>query len=102
MATCPKCSATISMMATSCPSCGFDFPQPPDTKPDQAKGWEYSGFADFSLMVGAISSIIFAGITVWYSVVAIFQGAVLNGGLGLLQAITMYALFVVFLRVKNS
>lgn len=102
MAVCPKCSATIGMMATSCPSCGFDFPQPPDTKPDQARGWEYSGFAEFSLMVGAICSIIVALVTAWNSVVAIFQGSLVGGGLGLLQAITMYALFVVFLRVKSS
>lgn len=52
-------------------------------------------------MVGAICSIIVALVTAWKSVVAIFQGSLVGGGLGLLQAITMYALFVVFLRVKH-
>lgn len=102
MAICPKCSGTIGMTVTVCPFCGYDFPQSPDTKPDQGRGWEYSGFADFSLLVGAGCSLLFSMITACYSVVAIFKGQVMNGGMGLLQAITMYALFVVFLRVKNS
>jgi hypothetical protein len=98
MAFCPKCKAAIGMTATICPHCGFDFPQ--TELPVEKRGWEHSGFADFSLLVGAYCSLMCALVTGGVAVKDIVFGQFLAGGMGLLSATVMFALFVAFLRVR--
>ena len=100
MAICPKCKATIGMTAIKCESCGYDFPQTIVDNP--ASGWEHSNFADFSLIIGAICSVIVCIMIIVNSAGSLLRGKIMDSGLGVLQAIVMFAMFVVFLRVKKG
>lgn len=98
MAFCPQCNATIGMTATTCPHCGFAFPQTDHAV--EKRGWEHSGFADFSLLVGAYCRLIIALFTGGVAVKDVVVVQFIGGGMGLLSATVMFALFVVFLRVR--
>lgn len=87
------------MTAVICPGCGYDFPQENDSP--ERTGWEYSAFAELSLSVGALTSVLLAFATAYASVMALRQGMIINGLTGLATAMTFYALFIVFLRVKK-
>lgn len=87
------------MTATSCTACGYSFP-PPESAKEPTK-WEYSTFAELSLMVGAFCTIIAAIVLAIKSLDQFFFRQFQNGMLSLLQAIVSVALCVVFLRVRK-
>ncbi len=100
MAICPKCNSTIGMTAAKCESCGYDFPQPKISADE--KGWEYSVFSEVALVTGAICSLILSFVATWMSVNRLFSGAVFDGSVGLMQALVLFALFVVFTRINSK
>lgn len=99
MAFCPECNAEIATTATSCNACGYDFSPPAKDAPSQ--GWEYSQFAEVSLIVGAICSIIVSIICAYIFVIGLIERHYQTGLLNLLFAILAFAMCVVFLRVKK-
>jgi len=96
---CPECNAAIAMTATSCTACGYSFP-PPESAAEPSD-WEYSTFAELSLMVGAFCTIIASLVLAYKSLGEFFARQVQNGMLSFLQAIVSVALCVVFLRVRK-
>lgn len=86
MAFCRECSAEMGMRATSCDACGFKFPRETSAPKDES-GFEYSDFAEFTLIVGAFCSIIAAIVLGFMSVAALAYRQYQNGLLLLLQSV---------------
>ena len=82
----------MNAMEVKCSECGYDFPQS-ETEPTP-KGIAYSVWADVALIVGAIC----AALGAIGSVFRFFSGEVFTSVIGFF---TMFALFVVFIRVQQ-
>jgi hypothetical protein len=100
MAYCPECNAEMGLTATSCKVCGFDFPRS-EPAAKQESGFEYSEFAELTLIVGAFCSMIAALVLAYIAVVSVFVGQYQASLLSLLQAVIACASGVVFLRVRK-
>ena len=89
---CPECNAEMDPLDVSCNECGYDFPQ---TEAEfEPIGIAYSKWADFALVIGAICAALGAVAGVFTAI----SGEVFTGVIGFF---TMFALFVVFVRVQQ-
>ena len=99
-ATCPKCRQQMSVMATVCPHCSYDFPE---TSSDLAprRGIAYSAVADLALVIGMLATGVSAIGVLVAIVLALLQGKVLYA----LAAVPLFfmslAQYVVFQRVAD-
>lgn len=100
MAYCPECDAEMGLRATSCKACGFEFPRS-DPEAEKRSGFEYSNFAEQTLIVGAFCSMVAAILLVFAAVAALLTRQYQACLLGLLQAVIACASGVVFLRVRK-
>jgi hypothetical protein len=100
MAYCPECDAEMGLRATSCKACGFNFPRSAP-EADKESGFEYSEFAELTLIVGAFCSMIAAIVLTYIAVVSLFVRQYQASLLSLLQAVIACASGVVFLRVRK-
>ena len=82
----------MNALDIKCSECGYDFPES-ESEP-APKGIAYSAWADVALVIGAIC----AALGAIGSVFRIFSGEVFTGVIGFF---TMFALFVVFVRVQQ-
>jgi hypothetical protein len=101
MAYCPECNAEMGLTATSCKACGFDFPRSATPAEKNDSGFEYSEFAELTLIVGAFCSLIAAIVLTYIAVVSLFVRQYQASLLSLLQAVIACASGVVFLRVRK-
>lgn len=99
MAFCPECQAEMATNAVSCKACNFSFP--PAAAAPKSRGWEYSDFAEVSLIVGALSSILAAIVFAYMALGQLAFRMYQAGLLSLLQATISFAMCVVFLRVRK-
>lgn len=95
-----KCQAEMSATAVSCNACDFRFPRSEATP--KSRGWEYSDFAEVSLIIGALCSVPAAIVMAYMALMQLaFMRMYQAGLLTLLQAIISFAMCVVFLRVRK-
>ena len=107
MAFCMKCSQAVPDLTIVCPYCNHDFM---GTQDANLEGWEYSGFADIVLLVGAIVSVLVSVVLGLATIVMVFLllgnlslwqetlWNVVQAGIGCCLAL---ANLVVFLRVAD-
>ena len=108
MASCPKCSLEIPVLAVECPHCGHDL-----LPPEKAvrTGWEYSRVADILLLVGTAASALGALFFAFMTVIFLFgllgsyvewSAAAVETLVGSILGFSLcMANLIVFLRVAN-
>jgi hypothetical protein len=88
-------------MATTCPSCGWSFPEVPAAQPRTS--WAYSKLATLALLVGMVASLLWAIAAAYRSVTSLLSGELLTGLVdGSLVFFLAFAMFVLFARALDS
>jgi hypothetical protein len=103
MANCPRCKAVMDQMATICPACGYDFPEPPRARSETSReGFMYSTLATVALIVAQIAAGLACLGSLVGSVLALFSGQFTTAFFyGPVTTLLMFALVVVFGRVLD-